>query len=167
MSDQAPTDHPALLALHREKVRPEWIDYNGHMNVAFYVLAFDHATDTFLDHVGLGHAYREAAKASTFVVEAHVTYQNEVGVGVEICFATRLMGFDAKRLHLFHYMLKADDRTVLATTELMLLHIDMTSRRTAPMPAVAEKKLTEIEKAQAQMPTPKEAGRVIGIKKGG
>ena len=69
---------PAPLDLHREPVRPEWIDYNGHMNVAYYLLAFDHACDAFLDYMGMDDASRARTGGTTFTVEAHVTYQREV-----------------------------------------------------------------------------------------
>jgi acyl-CoA thioester hydrolase len=154
-----------LPPIHRATVRPEWIDYNGHMNVGYYVLAFDHATDAWLDRMGLGDQYRKAATASTFVVEAHVTYQNEVGQGVAIDFTCQLLGFDAKRLHLFLTMRKADDASLVATSELMLLHVDMTTRRTAPIPDAVQAKLSALEKEQASLPRPKEAGRVMAIKK--
>src|SRR5690606_30721500 len=101
----------AGLALHTEAVRPEWIDYNGHMNVGYYVLAFDHATDALLDHVGLGADYRQKTGGSAFVVEAHVTYQQEVTEGTPLAFKTLVLGTDPKRIHLFHTMLKADDGT--------------------------------------------------------
>ena len=66
------------LQLHESVVQPEWIDYNGHMNVAFYVLAFDHATDAFLDHIGLDHRYKNEANCTTFVVDMNVCYLGEV-----------------------------------------------------------------------------------------
>jgi len=75
MSDAAP------LRLWREAIRPEWIDYNGHMNVAYYTLVFDHGVDAFFDHVGLGRAYREAGTGTTFAVEQHITYNREVVAG--------------------------------------------------------------------------------------
>ena len=161
MNDTA--NNAALLRLHKESVRPEWIDYNGHMNVGFYVLAFDHATDTFLEHVGLGEDYRKRAQASTFVVEAHVTYQQEVTEGTKLLFTTQLLGVDAKRLHLFHRMLKADDESLVATTEVMILHIDLGTRRTAPFPADAEARLAAVAAAQAVLARPAEAGRVMRI----
>ncbi len=78
----------APLELHHETVRPEWIDYNGHMNVAYYVLAFDLATDSFFDFLGLDEAYRETSGNSTFAVEAHITYQRELAEGDPLRFAT-------------------------------------------------------------------------------
>ena len=77
---------PAPLELHREAVLPEWTDYNGHMNVAFYLLAFDHATDAFFDHLDLGHAYRKRTDCSLFTLEAHVSYAKELNEGDPLRF---------------------------------------------------------------------------------
>jgi hypothetical protein len=71
----------------RERVRDEWTDYNGHMNLAYYVLVFDHATDVFYDSVGLGRAYRDRTNCSTFAVESHVTYDAEFEAGAEVVAA--------------------------------------------------------------------------------
>ena len=152
------------LSLHRESVLPEWIDYNGHMNVAFYFLAFDHATDAFLDHVDLGIDYRVRSNCSVFVVEAHVTYELEVGEGDELSFTTQVLGVDGKRMHLFHRMYLAGTETLIATNELMLLHVDLDSRRTASLPAAAFESIEAIARDHANLPPPTQAGSVIGIR---
>ena len=88
-----------LLRLHEGEVRPEWIDFNGHMNLAYYVLAFDHATDRFLHHIGLGEKYFRQENRSVFVLETHVVYKQELKLGDRMRFTTQLLGFDAKRIH--------------------------------------------------------------------
>ncbi len=151
-----------LLALHFETVRPEWVDFNGHMNVAYYVLAFDHATDAMLDHLGLGEDYRRRTGHSNFVVEAHVTYTRELKQGETLRFTTQILGADAKRLHVLHRMV-TDGGDVAATNELMILNVDMTTRRAAPMPEEAKKRARMAARAHAHLPRPEEAGRVIGL----
>ena len=115
-------------------VAPEWIDYNGHMNVAYYVLAFDRATDRLFDYLGIGEAYRRATHHSVFALEAHVTYERELRQGEEFEIATRLIDADRKRLHLFHAMTRAKDNELSATIEVMGLHVDMAGhvRRRCP-----------------------------------
>src|SRR5690606_22771781 len=66
--------HAAPLELWQETIRPDWIDHNGHMNVAYYTLVFDHGVDAFFEYVGLGTAYREGTTGSTFAVEQHIIY---------------------------------------------------------------------------------------------
>ena len=70
---------PAPFSLHRETVRTEWIDYNGHLNMAYYLLAFDHATDALFDYIGLGAEYARTSDGTTFSLEAHISYLAEVG----------------------------------------------------------------------------------------
>ena len=159
----APLDLPPDgLALIRERVKPEWIDYNGHMNVAWYVAAFDLATESFLEQIGLGPTYRYEAEASVFSVEAHVTYQREVHEGDLLEFRTRLLGFDAKRVRYIQSMYRVADGVLSATAEWLILHIDMKTRRTAPMPEDVLARLRGLEQRQAHLPVPAEAGRAIG-----
>jgi acyl-CoA thioester hydrolase len=152
----------APLELHREQVHPEWIDYNGHMNVAYYVLAFDHATDVFFDFLGLDEDYRMTSGNSTFAVEAHVTYQREVAEGDELRFTTQLLGFDAKRIHFIHHMYHADQGYLAATAEWLSLHVDLEQRRVAAMPEAIAERLAEVHTAHGALPVPAEVGRVIG-----
>ena len=154
----------APLELHRETVRPEWIDYNGHMNVAFYVLAFDHASDAFLDYIGLDEAHRRATGGSTFVVETHVTYQREMHEGDSMRFATQLLDYDAKRLRFIHHMYHADEGYLAATSEWLGLYVDLNSRKVAEMPAGVQARLAEIHAAHSALDTPAEAGRAIALK---
>ena len=86
------TETPQLLELHRELVQKEWTDYNGHMNVAYFLLAFDHATDAFFDYVDLGCAYRERTNCSLFTLEAHISYARELKEGALLRFTTQLIG---------------------------------------------------------------------------
>lgn len=154
-----------MACLHTERVRPDWIDYNGHMNLAYYVLVFDHATDALLDRVGLGAAYREATGGSVFVAEAHVIYRSEVLAGEDLRVASRVVDVDEKRLRLFHEMTAGDDRRPAAGIELMILHVDLASRRTRPFPAAPLERLRELRAAQAALPLPREVGRGISMAK--
>jgi acyl-CoA thioester hydrolase len=159
----------SMPIVHRETVQPDWIDYNGHMNLAYYVLVFDHATDALQDIVGLDAAYREATGNSIFVVEAHVTYDNEVMLGEEMRIRSRVLDVDGKRLHLFHEMFAGDDNggagRLAATNELMILHVDLNARRTAPFTDDVLARLESMKAAQSELPPPPQAGRKIEIKK--
>ena len=151
----------APLDLHRETVRPEWIDYNGHMNVAYYLLAFDHATDAVLDRFAIGKAYVAAENRSVFVVDAHLTYAREVTEGTPLRFDSLVLGADAKRLHLFHEMRHAEEGWLAATAEFMLLHVDLGSRKTCPFPPSVAAALAEQAAAHAAGPWPPQAGRAV------
>ncbi len=153
----------APLDLTREVVRPEWIDYNSHMNVAYYLVVFDHATDDFLDYIGLDRSYRERRGATTFAVECHVTYQREITEGEPLRTTTQLLGFDEKRIHLFQMMSHADQDILVATCEWLSLHVDANKRHVAPMAPEILARLTEIDKAHQGLPRPQEVGQVIRI----
>lgn len=155
----------APLKLWRETVVPEWIDYNGHMNLAYYVLIFDHATDAFYNSVGLGSDYHDRANCSTFAVETHITYDAELVEGAEVACTTQLLGFDEKRMHYFHRMYHAEDGFLASTTELLSVHIDLNTRRVAPMPDTVQAALAEVMETHGALPKPEQAGRVIGIRK--
>jgi acyl-CoA thioester hydrolase len=153
----------APLALHSETVDPAWIDYNGHMNLAYYVLAFDHATDAFFDYIGLGVAYLAANNCSTFALESHVTYVREMKVGEPMRFETQLLDHDAKRLHYIHFMYHAEEGYLASTNELVSLHVDMTQRRSAPMPRPVLERVDQVAAAHNAMPRPPQAGRSISL----
>jgi acyl-CoA thioester hydrolase len=156
------TEGPTLSP-HREKVRPEWVDYNGHMNVAYYVMVFDHGTDRLLDHLGLGRIYRDADGRSVFVVEAHVTYDRELKAGDEVAVSSRILGRDDKRLHVFHEMRRVDDEALAATSELLFLHVDMSTRSATPFPDAAKARIDALIRMQSGLPLPDRAGRAIGL----
>jgi acyl-CoA thioester hydrolase len=156
-------DFPAPFAAHAEPVRPDWIDYNGHLNLAYYVLIFDHATDALFDALGLGVAYRQATNLSLFAVEAHTLYEREVGVGTMLRVESRLLGVDGKRLHFGHEMLHAEEGWRAATTELMAVHVDLSTRRAAPFPADRRDRLEAALAAHQALPPPAWAGRRIGL----
>lgn len=102
-------------------VRPEWIDYNGHLSEPYYVLVFGDATTALMDRAGMDPGYREATGRSLYTVEAHVRYLREVGPGAALEVRTRVLGRDAKRLRLWHE-LHVEGR-LRATEELMCLHV--------------------------------------------
>lgn len=153
----------APLALHRETVDPAWIDYNGHMNLAYYMLAFDHATDAFYDYIGLGVAYFTGNNCSTFTLEAHVTYDRELVAGDPMRFETQLLDYDSKRLHYIHMMYHAEEGYLASTNELIGLHVDMTQRRSSPMPQSVLGRLEQVAAAHGALARPSQAGRVISL----
>lgn len=155
---------PSPLDSHRDVVRPAWIDHNQHMNMGYYMVVFDFATDTFFDFVGLDRAHRERANITTFSLEGHITYQREVGLNDPLRFTTRLIDFDAKRIHYLHEMYHGEDGYLASTNELMSLHVSRESRRSAPMAPQILDRLAEIKAAHDTLPPSPYVGRVIGLK---
>jgi acyl-CoA thioester hydrolase len=148
---------------YRDRVRPEWIDHNGHMNMGYYVVVFDYATDAFLAWVGLDGTHRQQHHVTTFCLEAHVTYHREVRRGDPLRFTTLLLGHDAKRVHYIHAMYHADAGYLAATNELMSLHVSLASRRGAAMADEVLARLGLIQAVHDAHPRPPQAGRRIGL----
>jgi acyl-CoA thioester hydrolase len=157
---------PAPFDRFRGEVLPEWIDYNGHMNLAYYTVLFDQATDLLFDELGLGLDYRRDRKLGTFVAETHNLYERELLVGSRVRVATQLIASDAKRMHIGHEMyaqggLHAGQRT--ATQELMFLHVDLSARRVCPFPPDMYERVSAASAAHAGLPYPAWSGRRIAM----
>ncbi|MEN5075912.1 thioesterase family protein [Isoptericola cucumis] len=143
-----------VLPPWREPVRDEWIDYNGHLSEAYYVLVLGHATDAVMDHVGLGPEYREAHDASLYTVEAHVRYLDEVSAGAELEVRSSLVGATGKLLHLWHELWSGG--RLRATEEVLGLHV--AGGRAAPFPPDVAARVEAVRTA----PGP-DVGRAITI----
>lgn len=142
-------------------VLPAWIDFNGHMNVGYYHVAFDLAADAFFDWLGLTADYRLANQASTFALESHLHYVREVRAGEPIRFESRLLAVDHKRIHYYMEMFHGTGGHLCATYESMSSHVDMRTRRTAPMPAALAARLTAVMQAHAGLERTWRVGHVI------
>jgi acyl-CoA thioester hydrolase len=160
------SDPTAPFDEYRDVVRREWIDHNDHMNMGYYVVVFDYATDAFLAWVGLGADHRRAHQVTTFCLEAHVTYHREVRLGDPLRFTTVLLGHDAKRVHYIHAMYHATEGYLASTNELMSLHVDLTTRRGGPMAPEVLARLARIQAAHDALPRPPQAGRRIALAAG-
>ncbi|MBM4439602.1 MAG: thioesterase family protein [Candidatus Rokubacteria bacterium] len=148
---------------YRDVVRGEWIDHNRHMNMGYYVVVFDLATDEFFRWIGLDAAHREAHRVTTFCLEAHVTYHREVREGDPLRFTTQLLAHDAKRLHYIHAMYHATEGYLAATNELMSLHVDLATRRGASMASAVLARLAAVQAAHDRLARPPQVGRVMGL----
>ena len=157
------SDLAAPLDRYRDVVRPEWIDHNQHMNVGYYLVVFDFATDEFMRWVGLDTGHRRAHRVTTFCLEAHVTYHREVRAGDPLRFTTQLLAHDEKRIHYFHAMYHAGEGWLAATNELLSLHVSRATRRAAAMAPEVLARLAEIQRAHDALPRPPQAGRTIGL----
>jgi acyl-CoA thioester hydrolase len=148
---------------YRNVVRPEWIDYNDHFNMGYYVVVFDLATDAWLDYIGLGEEHKRTHGVTTFTLESHVNYVRELRNGDPLRFTTQLLAFDEKRIHYVHQMFHAEEGFLAATNELMSLHVSEAERRASPMEASVQHRLGEILAAHQKIEPPPQVGRNIGF----
>src|SRR5579859_7301594 len=110
------------LTIYRDVVRPEWVDYNGHLRDAFYLLIFSFATDALLDRIGLDDAVRRERGRSVYTLEAHVNYLHEIKEGTPVRVDARVLAHDAKRLHLYLELFAHGHDDAVSASEQMLLH---------------------------------------------
>jgi acyl-CoA thioester hydrolase len=153
------------LPRYETAVRPEWIDYNGHMNMAYYVVVFDKATDVLFDALGCGQAYRRDAGHSMYALESHITYARETKLGDALRVECRLIDADAKRFHFFLRMTMAESGEQVATFEMVVLHVDLAGPRAAPFPATIQARIDAMLGEHRALPPPPELGRKVGLRR--
>lgn len=147
----------------RETVIEDWIDYNGHLNMAFYNVIFDHGVDHVYDYLGIGEAYAKSGVGSCFTMEVHLTYLQELSLGDEVQVHFQLLNFDHKRLHFFEQLYHREQGFLAATSEQIGMHVDMQTRRSAAFPEQVLNKLEKMQQAHATLEIPPQVGSVIGI----
>jgi acyl-CoA thioester hydrolase len=143
------------------RVEPSWIDYNGHLNMAYYNVLFDRAVDEVFELLGCGAAYVKERRLSFFTAEVHVRYLRELHAGDPVRVTLQLLDHDEKRLHYFEQLFHAEQGWVSATSENMSLHVDMAARKTVPVPPEVARRIAQMRAAHARLPRPEAAGRRV------
>ncbi|MFQ5534244.1 MAG: thioesterase family protein [Sphingomonadales bacterium] len=154
------------LEIFETTIRPEWIDYNGHMNVAYYLLVFDKAVDKLLESIGMGKDYTDAGRGAAFSLECHITYQREVLEGDPVRVTVQMLDLDSKSMHFFLRMHHAEKGFLVATCEQMGIHVDIKVRKSAPFPTSTHQKLRQMLEGHQGLPRPVESSRPMGIRRG-
>jgi carnitine 3-dehydrogenase len=162
--------HPRVMAadddlslpvrLHTARVLPEWVDYNGHAHESRFLQVFGDASDALLRYIGIDAAYLTAG-GSYYTVETHLSLLREASAGEQLHVSTQVLGFDDKRLHLFHELYRSADDDLLATAEQMLLHVDTTEGRARPAGPEILARIAKLAAAHAALPSPERAGRAV------
>lgn len=145
------------------RVEPGWIDYNGHLNMAYYNVLFDRAVDEAFELIGCGTDYVKNRRHSCFTAEVHVRYLRELSAKDPVRVTFQLLDFDAKRMHYFEQLFHATEGWVSATSENMSLHVDMQSKKTAAFPPGVAACLARMKAAHSKLPLPEAAGRRIAM----
>jgi acyl-CoA thioester hydrolase len=154
---------PELFLASVMQIEPSWIDYNGHLNMAYYNVMFDRAIDELWLQLGIGPTYMKARHGSTFTAECHVRYLREIHLGDPVQVSILLVGADEKRLHTFEELRHATEGWLSATSENMTIHIDMTARKTAPFPDDIRARIETLAKAHSTLARPEGIGRKIAM----
>jgi len=146
------------------EVEKAWLDYNGHMNMAYYNVLFDRGGEEALDLLGMGAAYARDRKLTTYTAEIHVCYVRELHLGDKVTATFHLLDHDEKRFRVYQELHHVDG-WLSATSETLSLHVDMSGPKVAPFPADIVAGLDAMRLAHAALPMPERAGRSIGIKR--
>ena len=117
------------MILKTEKIIKEWTDYNGHLNVAYYVYVFDIAADIMLNNFKMGGESAKQDKKSTFVVEMHTNYNQEVKLGEEVETHLTYIDHDKKRIQYKLSMFHKEKKYLAATNEVLSLYVDLNQRK--------------------------------------
>ena len=152
---------PAPYLASVMQIEPPWIDYNGHLNMAYYNVMFDRAIDELWLQLGIGPTYKKTRHGSTFTAECHVRYLREIHLGDPVQVSVLLVGADEKRLHTFEELRHASEGWLSATSENISIHIDMTARKTAPFPPDIKARIDAVTNAHAVVRRPDGIGRRI------
>ncbi|MBX3455004.1 thioesterase family protein [Ferrovibrio sp.] len=158
-------DFSQPMLLEGMRVLPEHIDANGHMNVGYYNVIFDLALDKFFVPFDLDWSYVQRTNLSTFVLETHVCYLQEVVQNDPLRFTFQLLDYDAKRLHYFMGMYHAEKNYLAATSEQALLHVSLETRRASPFLEEHQVLFARMLAGHGKLPRPEQAGRSIGLAK--
>ncbi len=146
-------------------IKREWIDYNGHMNMAYYVILFDQALTNFLESLDLGLHYVSENEKSLFALENHVTYQHELKQGDPVCVHFQLLDVDSKFMHYFMRLFHKDTPIISATMEQISLHVNMKTRMPARFQKEKLDELLAILEDHDKYEKPREIGRSIAIRR--
>jgi acyl-CoA thioester hydrolase len=148
------------------RVKPEWIDYNGHMNVAYYVLAIDQAMDDIFDELGMGVALVRERRMGPMALVNQIHYLDELLEGQEFVCDLQVLDADHKRMHYVVTMHHLSKGTVAATFEGLSINVDLEKRRSTPYPEDIRRRLEALRTAHAALPRPPQVGADIGIRRG-
>ena len=154
---------PAPFLSSVMQIEPQWIDYNGHLNMAYYNVMFDRAIDELWLKLGIGPGYMRERKGSTFTAECHVRYLREIHLGDPVQVSILLVGADEKRLHTFEEMRHATEGWLSATSENMTIHIDMIARKTAPFPPDIRARIEALADAHRSVARPEGIGSKVAM----
>jgi acyl-CoA thioester hydrolase len=154
------------MSRHRSAVfniEPQWIDYNGHFNMAYYGVLFDRAADQMFAELGLGPDYVKATHSSFFTLETHTSYLREMKPGDPVIVESQIIDHDHKRVHYVQLMQQADEAWTSCVLEVMVSHVDLTTHKTSNFPGDVKARIEVMAAGHEMLPVPAQVGHRIGI----
>jgi acyl-CoA thioester hydrolase len=163
MSDKLTVSAPFISS--EMAIEPEWIDYNGHLNMAYYSVLFDRGSDAFYPHFGLGEEVAKTTGLSTFTADFRIRYLRELKLGDKVTCTTQIIDFDEKRLHTYQE-LRHMDGWLAATAEALTLHVDLSGPKVVPMAPETQARIAAIFEQHRTLPAPDAVGLALGLPPG-
>jgi acyl-CoA thioester hydrolase len=157
------TNATSLFISSEMTVDPNWIDHNGHLNMAYYHVLLDRASDEFWLELGLGASYRKTTGCSTFAAECHIRYLRELHAHDPVHVSIVLLAADGKRLHTFRQLHHAREGWLAASSENMSLHVDLNTRKVATFPADLQFRIQEVAQRHHRLDRADDIGRRISM----
>jgi acyl-CoA thioester hydrolase len=154
-----------MLTTYQTRVGSDWVDYNGHLRDAFYLLIFSHATDALMDMLGLDEAGRARTGHTLYTLECHLNFLAEVKEGEQVEVRTQVLAHDAKRLHIHHGLYRPGEDASLAESEQMLMNIDSAAGRGAPFDEQVAGSVARLAREHQTLAQPACVGRIIGLRR--
>ncbi len=145
-------------------IEKDWIDYNGHLNMAYYNVLFDRGSDEAFELMGLGPNYAKQRRNTIYTAEVHICYVQELHLGDTVRVTFQMLDHDEKRFRAFQEIRHVDG-WLAATSETLSLHVDMAGPKVAPFPADVLANVEAMRAAHSGLPMPDRAGRSIGIRR--
>ena len=153
------------IVVCHETVQSNWIDYNGHMNVAYYLMIADRGMEAFCSYIGIGEAYKRETNKSTFALDTRCVYLREVLVNTRIRVSAQLIEYDQKKFHVSLELTHDEENWCSAISEWVLVHVDLATRKSEPLPQYVTTTLQEIMDAHNSLPRHKVLERPFGLGK--
>lgn len=154
---------PAPFTGIARKVEDQWIDYNGHFNMAYYNVLFDRAADELFAAMGIGPDYISRTGCSYFTLETHTTYVRELHAGDSVLIHSRILDHDAKRVHYVQQMVHETGGWLACVLEVIVSHIDMAAKKTSPYPPDVAARIEAMAAEHKNLPIPPQVGHRIAI----
>jgi len=160
------TGSAAASAFHAPDiaVREEWLDYNGHVTDSAYAIICAAANEAFLAHLGVSADYQQRTGCTTYTVEAHLRFLDDVVRGAVLRAEVVLVEADAKRLRLHTTVFNGDEQVL--TGEYLYLHVDQSTGRVTVFPPDRAVVIEEALAAHSGIPRPTHLGRGVGAPRG-
>jgi acyl-CoA thioester hydrolase len=144
-------------------VEPQWTDYNGHMNMAYYAVLFDKSAEEMFEGFGLGPEYVRQTNCSFFTLETHTTYAHEIHAGAKVRIENQIIDADVKRVHYVQQMFHAEENWLSCVLEVIVSHVDLGAKKIAPFPTDIQTRIESMLVEHKAMELPKQVGHKIGI----